>query len=171
MMIRFMVGLFCLVLLTGAANAELYRWVDDSGTLNFTEDFQSIPAKYRKSAQSSDDAVSVESAPAEAAAEKAPDSPVKADARGASAVPLYNGKRGEEWRDDLRQARAEVKSYQDHLAMKRKMLSDTSRMGRREYLGLQNDVKELEVKVGELQVRLEQLLREAARAGVPANFR
>jgi hypothetical protein len=170
MKIRLVMTLLVLALLTAAANAELYRWVDDTGTLNFTEDFQSIPAKYRKSAQSSDD-VSAEPAPAEPAADKALEPPARGDSKGAAVVPLYNGKRGEEWRDDIRQARAEVKAYQDHLAMKRRMLSDTSRMGRQEFLGLQYDVKELEVKVGELQGRLDQLTRDAERAGVPANFR
>lgn len=31
--------------------AEIYSWVDDSGTYNFTEDYSSIPKKYRKKLQ------------------------------------------------------------------------------------------------------------------------
>jgi predicted RNase H-like nuclease (RuvC/YqgF family) len=164
-------GVLCLVLLPVASRAELYRWVDDKGTINFTEDFQSIPKQFRTSAQSTDDVISTEPAPSEPAGEKAVEQFDDGSRKGSAVVPRYSDKRGEEWRDELRQARAEVKAYQDHLEMKRRMLADTSRMGRREYLGLQNDVKELEVKVDELRGRLDRLERAADRAGVPANFR
>lgn len=171
MNIRLLMVMIALLLLPAVSHAELYRWTDDQGTVNFTEDFQSIPKKYRKSVQGSDDGASPDSpsAPAAAGVEKA--SPAVGAAKGGAAGPLYDGKRGEEWRDELRQARAELKAYREHLEMKRRMLSDTSRMGRREYLGLQADVKELEIKVGELKARVDGLEAAATRAGVPAGFR
>jgi hypothetical protein len=55
--------------------------------------------------------------------------------------------------------------------MKRKMLADTTGMGRREYLGLTADVKELEIKVNDLASRLDTLNNAADKAGVPNSFR
>jgi hypothetical protein len=169
MVTRILTGILVL-LLPVAAHAELYRWVDDKGTVNFTEDYESIPPKYRKSAKGSDDAVSQKKPSAPAAGSNAT-SPSAVAPKGDGAVPLYGGRRGEEWRDELRQARAELKAYREHLELKRRLLADTSRMGRREYVGLQADVKELELKVGELKDHLERLEAAAAKAGVPSGFR
>ena len=32
------------------ASAEIYKWVDDKGVINFTDNRDAIPAKYRKKA-------------------------------------------------------------------------------------------------------------------------
>ncbi len=37
-----------LMMTAGFAAAEMYKWVDDKGTVNFTEDYSKIPKKYRK---------------------------------------------------------------------------------------------------------------------------
>jgi len=37
-----------LILLALAANAEMYKWVDEKGTVHFTDDISSIPEKYRE---------------------------------------------------------------------------------------------------------------------------
>lgn len=175
---RIVMAVLVFLALGSLAYAELYRWVDDQGTLHFTEEYGSIPKKYRSSVQSSDDSVTTgeNRSPAPAAAEEG-------NAKGQQSVkqppgggqvsqpPVFGGKRGDVWRDELRQARAELKAYQDHLEMKRKMLADTSGMGRREYLGLTSDVKELEVKVNDLSGRLDTLNKAADKAGVPSSFR
>jgi outer membrane murein-binding lipoprotein Lpp len=157
------------------AHAELYRWVDEQGTMNFTEEYGSIPNKYRSSVQTSDETVTTEwlKTPEPVAGEGGnpkgePPAIKKPDV---SSPALFAGKRGEVWRDELRQARAELKAYQDHLAMKRKMLADTTGMGRREYLGLTADVKDLEMKVNDLSSRLDTLNNAADKAGVPNSFR
>jgi hypothetical protein len=160
------------------AHAELYRWVDEQGTMHFTEEYSTIPNKYRSSVQTSDETVTREGlmTPAPVAGEggnaKSESPALQKPAGGdGSSPPVFGGKPGDVWRDELRQARAELKAYQDHLEMKRKMLADTSGMGRREYLGLTSDVKELEIKVNDLANRLDTLNKAADKAGVPNSFR
>lgn len=41
-----------LVIAGSPAYAEMYKWVDEKGTLHFTDDFSKIPEKYRPDAQS-----------------------------------------------------------------------------------------------------------------------
>jgi aspartyl protease family protein len=51
---KMMVIVFCIVLLTifvSPGNAEMYKWVDDKGTVHFTDDFSTIPEKYREDAE------------------------------------------------------------------------------------------------------------------------
>lgn len=43
--------LICLISLAAPAFADYYRYRDDSGTLNFTDDPKNVPAKYRKQAE------------------------------------------------------------------------------------------------------------------------
>ncbi|HSB05795.1 MAG TPA: DUF4124 domain-containing protein [Thermodesulfobacteriota bacterium] len=54
--------LFFMISLCSTGWAETYRWVDEKGTVNFTQDYGSIPGKYRdqvkKKPDKSDDLVS-----------------------------------------------------------------------------------------------------------------
>lgn len=43
--------LFVFLILCGSAAATTYRWVDAAGTLNFTDNYGDIPARYRQQAQ------------------------------------------------------------------------------------------------------------------------
>jgi len=43
--------LVILVALVLPAHAEMYKWVDDKGTVHFTDDISSIPEKYRENAE------------------------------------------------------------------------------------------------------------------------
>jgi len=39
--------LFCLFVFCGVGLGEIYKWVDEKGTVHFTEDWERIPEKYR----------------------------------------------------------------------------------------------------------------------------
>ena len=39
------------VLMLSSAAAEVFKWVDDKGTIHFTEDESAIPEKYREQAE------------------------------------------------------------------------------------------------------------------------
>ncbi|HTP66471.1 MAG TPA: DUF4124 domain-containing protein [Geobacteraceae bacterium] len=43
--------LLILLLFTAAAQAETYKWIDDGGTVHFTDSPIEVPAKYRKSVE------------------------------------------------------------------------------------------------------------------------
>lgn len=45
-----LVLLFFLFLFPAVSRADIYRWEDDQGTIHFTDDASTIPAKYRKNA-------------------------------------------------------------------------------------------------------------------------
>ncbi|MBV5339309.1 MAG: DUF4124 domain-containing protein [Deltaproteobacteria bacterium] len=44
-----------ILLLVAPLHAETYSWVDDSGTYNLTEDYSSVPKKYRKKVKRRED--------------------------------------------------------------------------------------------------------------------
>ncbi len=60
---RWVIAIFSLLLLFTFANAEIYKWVDEKGTVHFTEDPSTIPEKYRdkvKSRQTDEDKMTPE---------------------------------------------------------------------------------------------------------------
>ena len=44
--------LFCLFVFCGVGSGEIYKWMDEKGTVHFTEDPATIPEKYRGSVKS-----------------------------------------------------------------------------------------------------------------------
>lgn len=60
---KWIIAIFGLLLFFTFANAEIYKWVDEKGTLHFTEDPSTIPEKYRdkiKSRQTEEDKMTPE---------------------------------------------------------------------------------------------------------------
>lgn len=51
-MVILMTILFSSLFISQSSHAEIYKWVDDKGTVNFTEDPETIPEKYREKAGS-----------------------------------------------------------------------------------------------------------------------
>jgi len=51
-MVILMTILFDLLFIFQSSHAEIYKWVDEKGTVNFTEDPATIPEKYREKTQS-----------------------------------------------------------------------------------------------------------------------
>lgn len=167
-----------LMAFTVPAMAETYTWTDDSGTMNFTEDFGRIPKKYRKKARKVGD----ESAPAapvetrETPKQKRADSPADLGAQGNSAAKAekslqYGGKSADEWKRQFAALRGELKSAETQLVETRRRLDDTSKMSRSEYLGLQISIRNVEKRVLDLRGKLQELEAEAAKAEVPADLR
>lgn len=44
---RFIFVLLFLFILASSASATIYRWVDEKGVVNFTDDYSKVPAEYR----------------------------------------------------------------------------------------------------------------------------
>jgi len=60
---KWIIAIFGLLLFFTFANAEIYKWVDEKGTVHFTEDPSTIPEKYRdkiKSRQTEEDKMTPE---------------------------------------------------------------------------------------------------------------
>jgi hypothetical protein len=52
MMVVLLTVLFGLLLISQSSHAEIYKWVDEKGTVHFTEDPATIPEKYREKVES-----------------------------------------------------------------------------------------------------------------------
>lgn len=112
-----MVG--ALFVLTTQVSAETYSWVDDNGTYNFSEDFSSVPKKFRKKVKRLGDAGGGTVAPSSASTEKKSDvvlaAPVKSTPAAADDKQLYNGKSRDAWRQEFDTHEAELKALEQRL--------------------------------------------------------
>ena len=166
-----------LVGLPAGAMAGTYKWVNERGVVNFTDDPDNIPKRYRSSAvviDNSDQAVEVtettQSAPVPAQSkkekeqEKSPDNVRKAKA-------MYGEKDEDTWRRDFAKLKGDIRAYEENLGAMKSRLADTSRMSRAEYLSLQSSIKNSEVLLNKLRGQLEALQSEADKAGVPNDLR
>lgn len=178
-MIRYLIALLVL-LIAVPAFADIYRWVDERGTVNFTEDFSKIPAKYRKRVkvipdqgiaapeviETSGEGKAEEKKPA--VAEPAGNSPAASKQAVEKKKELYGGKDEDTWRTEFEKIRAEIKSYEDEISDRKARLANPDNLSRAEYLGLQLGMKRLDEKVASLKEKLAALEETARRAGVPS---
>lgn len=163
--------------------AETYTWEDDQGTVNFTEDLGKVPMKYRKKVR-----IVGEEEPPPAEVEGGKDKPAvpqKAENGRGEAAPVdkggapparqekkavYGGKEAEVWKAEIAAIRADVKAAEKQLVEQRERLKDISGMSRSEYLSIQNTVRSIEHTVLKRRKKLDELKKEAASAGVPAEL-
>ena len=118
-----LIMLLILTVMPAAVSAEIYTWTDSSGTVNFTEDYQSIPKKYQKNVIKRNESMAAEkkmpekAEPARATAAAPSDSPrQKTEPAPAASGPGtarladadYGGKKGSEWQAEFRRLRAKV---------------------------------------------------------------
>lgn len=158
--------------------ADTYTWVDNQGTVNFTEDLGNVPAKYRNKVKVLGEE---EPPPAEVnqGGEK-PSAKVKPDAarvpkqgEGAQkdkAKTVYGGKTAESWKSEFGALDADLKASEKQLVETRNLVKDTSGMSRTDYLTIQNTLRAIENSVLMRRKRIEDLRREAEAAGVPAGL-
>lgn len=159
--------------------ADIYKWKDERGTINFTEDFGKVPAKYRKKVT-----IIPEGAPAgPEVTETVVDTKAKQkkdgvnDAKdGASSrqekKSVYGGKDGDSWKAEFASLKNEIKNLEERLGEnKAKLAGDTSKMSRSEYLSYQLDIKRQEDRLASLKSKLNTLNDNATKAGVPAEFK
>lgn len=167
----------CLVLFALPAFAVTYTWVDDQGTVNFTEDLGNVPAKYRKKAK----IVGEDEFPPPEAGESAEKPPAKSTGpaepkEGAPEVrqerknAVYGGKDARTWKSEFAAVNADVKAAEKQLVEYRNRLNDTSGLSRSDYLSIQASIKAIESSVLERRNKLDALKKEAESAGVPADL-
>ena len=160
-----------------AAHADIYKWVDQRGTVNYTEDPGKVPPKYRKKVT----VITEEIAPAERVVEqgrdeKKPESVPKnvenePVAKQEKTKAVYGGKDEDAWKAEFRALRSEIKAGESELAARRSRMATPGTMSRGEYLGVQREVKRLEETLTGLNGKLSALEEGAQRAGVPLDIR
>lgn len=179
-MIRYLV-VFVSLLLAAPSFADIYRWVDDRGTVNFTEDYGKVPARYRKKVKVIREGVVApevietttgESKGEESTAPAAAGNGAAAAKQGAAEKKkeLYGGKDADTWRAEFEKLHADIKFYEDQVTDNQAKLDHPDNLSRAEYLGIQLGMKRLNEKVAALKDKLAALVESARRAGVPSEF-
>jgi hypothetical protein len=150
---------------------EIYRWVDERGTVHFTDDLSLVPEKYRDTAR--------KERPAQVRSAPPPQEPGKMEADRFDPPPDRRDRmgRGEEWwrarakerHDKLLDARKNYESAHAALKAKEKELDDSKfkpkslkRKLKVEIKGLEEKVKEWEKKKEEFTHMLESVLPKEA---------
>jgi hypothetical protein len=162
------------------AGAAMYEWTDDKGVVNFTDNPDSIPAKYRKKALKRPSITGEQSQPIPAQTRQPGESSqvVEPTQQSVTTV-LYGGHDEAWWRSSYSNLHNELKALQDGLPAKRDDLSAARRkftayqypQYRRAYYDLMAEVEKDETRIKYLNNQLESLDVEAARAGVPLDWR
>ena len=130
---------------------EIYRWVDEKGTVHFADDFTLVPEKYRGQIQ--------RRTPSEKPSPQPTRPPIGPEATGPTAEPTPEKKdllgRGEdwwrakmkEWNDKLQNAQKNYDLVYSDLRQKEKELADAKFKPDSLKRKLKAEIKELEVKV------------------------
>ncbi len=160
--------------------AAVYEWKDDKGVVNFTDNPDKIPAKYKKRVKKRP---SVDSDMSESSTAPARDMPQKKPAASESAAKdketLYGGHNEEWWRSAFGKIRDELKSVVDKLPEKKQNLEAARRKMaiyqypryRQAYYDLKSEIEKDEGRAEELNKQLESLDNQASRASVPFDWR
>ncbi|AJE03494.1 DUF4124 domain-containing protein [Geobacter pickeringii] len=163
-----------------------YRWVDDKGVVNFTDDPDRIPAKYRKKVREVTDSVPDSSSPTPTDStrqERNRKSTPGTD--GVAASPqtpkpvLYGGKDEKSWRAQFSALRAEIKQIREGLPKKEEQLVQLHRkrviyQGAQErvaYNAKKEEIDKDQARIKELEAQLAALDLEASKEGVPLEWR
>ncbi|BBA69925.1 DUF4124 domain-containing protein [Geobacter sulfurreducens] len=180
--------LLLVAVLVQPALGETYRWVDERGTVNFTEDPGKVPKKFRKKVTVITDPGSVAPEVVESVEEgtqpKASAEGQGTPSQGASELqekqaqqpekvkkPVYGGKSEDVWKAEFGRLRNDIHLYENELADRKAKLANPANMSRGEYLGTQTEVKRIEEKLAGLREKLATLKESAAKAGVPLELR
>ena len=169
---KFFVTCFLVFISTNSISAT-YKWVDDKGTVGYSDDIGSIPKRYRANAvvieenQQSVEIIEGQSQNKPLSGEKIGNELSAKGSQGNKAKPLYDGKDEESWKKDFAKLNSDITGTEDFLSEKKARLSDTAKMSRGEYMSLQNSIKDAEVRLDVLKKKLEALESSALKAKVP----
>lgn len=169
---------------SGSVNADTYQWVDKQGVVNFTDNPDNVPKKYRTKVKVTPSAEDVKGAQGPAITgtpitpNKKPETTATTPA--AAAVPkLFGGHDEAWWKSRYSSLRGEIKSLQDNLPAKREDLEKLRRKlaiytyarNRVPYQEKLAEIQRDEERIKVLNDQLTNLDTEASSAGVPFDWR
>ncbi|HBA72167.1 MAG: hypothetical protein A2X82_13445 [Geobacteraceae bacterium GWC2_55_20] len=155
-----------LMLLSTQSGAETYSWIDENGTYNYSDDYNSVPKKYRKNVgRRGDDGAA--KTPAEAPV------PVKSEATAVKPAtvadadkPLYDGKTQEEWRKEFDVREAELKRLGLRMEQIQATVKNPSNTERGSLPALIAEYEALRKEYNEKYKRYSDLVESARKAGL-----
>lgn len=121
-----------ILLLATPLHAETYSWVDDSGTYNYTENYSSVPKKYRMKVKRREDLPRDVKPQEPSVLENLSKKAEKVDAKPA-ALPgdekdLYGGKTRAAWRREIEAMEAELNGIEQRILLLTKQIHDPKGM-------------------------------------------
>jgi hypothetical protein len=176
----FLILFIATILFSFTVYATTYKWVDDKGVVNYTDDPDKIPAKYLKRVKKlpSTNAEGSPNVPAEKVREKTQTAP------GAEPVvqnkeKLFGGHDENWWHSSFSGLHNELKEIEDALpgkkdelvALRRKMTIYQAGRDRKAYYDKLAEIEKDESRIKELNEQLNALDAEASKAGVPFEWR
>ncbi len=171
-------AVLAILLCAGPIMAETYSWVDDDGTVNFTEDYSSIPKKYRKKAKRREYDVAPapkKQEPPDVTPEKKGNTqinPVNVETeKGGLPGKAYGGKTVEEWQRELSELEKEVNSLGakvKEIELERKRVNGNPRELSQRLFKSHSDAVE---NYNNAIARYNQLVEAARKAGIQVDIR
>lgn len=164
----------------GPSWGETYEWTDSKGVVNFTDDLDKVPAKYRTKVRERESIRSEEGAvPPSGGSEPVIQQTGKTPPPSSPSVMVYGGHGQGWWRGQYASLRQGIKAIESSLAEKRDKLAELKRKriiyqrtrDRVAYNQLEAEIKGDEAQLKEVQERLSALDDEAGKAGVPQDWR
>jgi hypothetical protein len=162
------------------ASADIYQWVDNNGVVNFTDNINSIPKKYRNKVkvQSSDD--SSQEATVSGTAQSTVQEDNKPQSEETSQQRKIFGGHDEIWwrsqydslRKELAQLQADLPTKQPEAdQLRRKLIIYTYARNRVAYQAKLDEIQQDKKRISALTEQLSALDAQASAAGVPFEWR
>jgi hypothetical protein len=163
----------CLILLTASQlSAETYSWVDDSGVWNFSDDFNSVPKKYRKNVGRRADADNSQVLQNLPELEKSQAPALKSEpATEINNKQLYNGKTHGDWRKEFDAHEVELQRLEQRLVQMQAVLKKPVNTSRSSLSSLLAEYEALRVEYKEKYRIYSELMESARRAGLTVEMK
>lgn len=168
--------LFCLailMLLSAQSSAETYSWIDENGTHNYSDDYNSVPKQYRKSVGRRGDLIDPDRpqnvvTTEKISGEKKTEQPVVSDA---GEKQLYGGKTHEAWRKEFDIQEAELMRLELRLGQLRASLKNPVNSTRGSFSAFLSEYDALRAEYKEKYKIYSDLIESARKAGLTVEMK
>lgn len=150
--------------------AETYTWTDKNGTVNFSDDYSSVPKQYRKKVRRLGD---MDASPASTDTGKSSGSATASPgAAGTNPVDgLYGGKKAEVWQQEFKAREAEYKQLENQLAQLESLIKNPVGISQERMWKLPQEFRETQKQYNEALRAYNDLNDAANKAQLPVEFR
>ncbi|KAA0887993.1 DUF4124 domain-containing protein [Oryzomonas rubra] len=168
---RIVVVLAVMLLWSLPAMAETYTWTDKNGTVNFSDNYYSVPKQYRKKVHRLGDIdAPLPSVDAEKGGERL-SSARGMDKSGDTGNGSYGGKKTGVWQEEFKVHYAEVRQLENELTELEGLIKKPVGISRERMDGLPQEFKATQKRYNDALKAYNDLNDTANKVGLPAEFR
>ena len=164
-----------ILLLTTQLYAEIYSWIDDGGTYNYTEDYSSVPKKYQKKVKRREDLRQDVKPQVSSEPKSIPGQTEKVDTKSAEVSGdekgLYGGKSRAAWRKEMDVLEAELSSIEQHMERLKKQISDPNGISKDQFEVLKKDYKDSRATYDQKYKNYTELIETVRKAGISVEIK